>query len=47
MAKLINHFISDQTINSVLDEGTTEVDLKVHYIIKNMNLNDKTLYLFQ
>ena len=44
MINLINYFISGQTINSVLDVGTTEVDLKSsNYIIKNMNLNDKTI----
>ena len=43
MINLINYFISGQTINSVLDVGTTEVDLKSsNYIIKNLNLNDKT-----
>ena len=42
MINLINYFISGQTINSVLDVGTTEVDLKSsNYIIKNLNLNDK------
>ena len=44
MINLINYFISGQTINSVLDVGTTEVDLKSsNYIIKNLNLNDKVI----
>ena len=33
MINLINYFISGQTINSVLDVGTTEVDLKAVTIL--------------
>lgn len=44
MINLINHFISGQTINSVLDVGTSEADLKSsNYNIKNLNLNDKAI----
>jgi hypothetical protein len=44
MLNLINHFIADYAINSVLDVGTTEVDIKSsNYIIKNLNLNDKAI----
>ena len=36
---LINYFISGQTINSVLDVGTTEVDLKSsNYKLRFINL---------